>query len=139
MIKIDFTNPESGKEFSAFLDNFLNIFNEVNRNNDEYGVSIHRYYDIISVKNEKAGWIINIDGPDDLLDVETVLGSFYFYFNDLVSIESDGMNSITFYFRDYERPYVTLYFKPTTFDSLLTSFKEKRIKNLKKRILENKN
>lgn len=140
MTRIELEACKENENFSLWCDKLIKFFEDVNRSLTEYngGIHISRYYEMISVTNKEAGWVINIDGPDNLFDIDSILGSFRYQITDIQKFGFNGM-SIELYVKDLDVPDVYLCAgKPKNYEDLTGALKEKRIKNLKKRIQENK-
>lgn len=139
MIKIELEACKEDENFSLWCDKLIKFFEDINRTLDEGNyIHISRYAEMISISNKETGWIINMDGPDNLFYIDTVLGEFKYQITDIQKFGFNG-SSIELYVTDLDVPDTYLYCKSKEYKDLIGALKEKRIKNLKKRILENKN
>lgn len=126
------------ENFSLWCDKLIKFFEDINRSLDEGNyIHISRYAEMISISNKETGWIINMDGPDNLFYIDTILGEFKYQITDIQKFGFNG-SSIELYVTDLDVPDVYLYCKAKEYKDLIGALKEKRIKNLKKRIQENK-
>ena len=139
MTRIELEACKEDENFSLWCDKLIKFFEDINRTLDEGGyIHISRYAEMISISNKETGWIINMDGPDNLFYIDTVLGEFKYQITNIQKFGFDG-SSIELYVTDLDVPDTYLYCKSKEYKDLIGALKEKRIKNLKKRILENKN
>lgn len=139
MTEIELEACKEDENFSLWCDKLIKFFEDINRTLDEGNyIHISRYAEMISISNKETGWIINIDGPDNLFYIDTVLGEFKYQITDIQKFDFNG-SSIELYVTDLDVPDTYLYCKSKEYKDLIGALKEKRIKNLKKRILENKN
>lgn len=139
MTRIELEACKKDENFSLWCDKLIKFFEDINRTLDEGNyIHISRYAEMISISNKETGWIINMDGPDNLFYIDTVLGEFKYQITDIQKFGFNG-SSIELYVTDLDVPDTYLYCKSKDYKDLIGSLKEKRIKNLKKRILENKN
>lgn len=139
MTKIELEACKEDENFSLWCDKLIKFFEDINRTLDEGNyIHISRYAEMISISNKGTGWIINMDGPDNLFYIDTILGEFKYQITDIQKFGFNGL-SIELYVTDLDVPDTYLYCKSKDYKDLIGALKEKRIKNLKKRILENKN